>query len=71
MLAFATSLILFAGGGGLYDRIFNIPGFELWKFINLGLFVAIMVYLTKKPLGDVRAEFQVIYQRKLSDLKKM
>ena len=35
-----------------YNQYFNIPGFELWKFINLGLFIAIMVYLVKTPLSD-------------------
>ena len=61
MLAFATTfLLLFAetaksSEGGFtawYDRYFNVPGFELWKFINLGVFIAVMVYLLKKPLGD-------------------
>lgn len=30
----------------------NYPGFELWKFINLAIFVAALVYFAKKPLGD-------------------
>lgn len=30
----------------------NYPGFEAWKFINLAVFIAIMIYLLKKPLGD-------------------
>src|SRR5215212_1587191 len=44
-----------AGGGGFtefWDKYFNYPGFELWKFINLGLFVAGVVYLVKKPLSE-------------------
>ncbi len=49
---FTDSLLLFAGGGGLYDRIFNIPGFEAWKFINLAIFVALLIYVAKKPLSD-------------------
>ncbi len=47
-----TSLLLFAGGGGFYDRFFNIPGFEAWKFINLAIFVALMIYVAKKPLSE-------------------
>ena len=35
-----------------YNEWFNIPGFELWKFINLGLFVAFIIYVAKKPLSD-------------------
>ena len=35
-----------------YNQYFNVPGFELWKFINLGLFIAIMTYLVRKPLSD-------------------
>jgi F0F1-type ATP synthase membrane subunit b/b' len=45
-------------GGGwsafreFWDHYLNYPGFELWKFINLGIFVYILVYLLKKPLTD-------------------
>ena len=35
------------------DPYLNYPGFEAWKFINLAIFVAVMVYLLKKPLTDV------------------
>jgi F0F1-type ATP synthase membrane subunit b/b' len=35
-----------------WDHYLNYPGFELWKFINLGIFVYILVYLLKKPLTD-------------------
>lgn len=47
-----TTLILFAEGGGLYDRIFNVAGFELWKFLNLAIFVGLMIYVAKKPLSE-------------------
>lgn len=52
MLALTTSFFLLAEGGGFYDRIFNIPGFEAWKFLNLAIFVAFMIYVAKKPLGE-------------------
>src|SRR6185369_14857671 len=55
MFALFTSIFLFAAEGRFtrfYNAYFNYPGFELWKFINLFLFVAIMVYLVKKPLSD-------------------
>lgn len=29
----------------------NYPGFEAWKFLNLGIFVALLVYLLRKPLS--------------------
>lgn len=35
-----------------WNKYFNYPGFELWKFINLAIFVAVLVYLLRKPLGD-------------------
>ena len=35
-----------------WNTYFNYPGFELWKFINLAIFIAVMVYLLKKPLSD-------------------
>ncbi len=61
MLAFFYSLIFIfaeaghsAGGGGFYaqyEPYLNYPGFEAWKFINLTIFVVIMIYLLKKPLS--------------------
>ena len=35
------------------DPYLNYPGFEAWKFINLAIFVAVMIYLLKKPLTAV------------------
>jgi F0F1-type ATP synthase membrane subunit b/b' len=61
MLAFLFySLLLFASETHgtesafthFYNQYFNYPGFELWKFINLGLFIAIMVYLVRKPMSE-------------------
>jgi F0F1-type ATP synthase membrane subunit b/b' len=61
MLAFIYSIILIfaeAGGnssGGWWQKAepyLNYPGFEAWKFLNLGIFIAIMVYLVKKPLTE-------------------
>ncbi len=59
MFATLTSTLLLlagsSGGGGFtefYNTWFNIPGFELWKFINLGIFIAIFVYFVKKPLSE-------------------
>lgn len=34
------------------EPILNYPGFEAWKFFNLAVFVALMVYLLKKPLSS-------------------
>ncbi len=59
MLATLTSLFLLSagsgGGGGFtefYNHWFNIPGFEAWKFLNLAIFIAILVYVLKKPLSE-------------------
>jgi len=59
MFAFIHNLTLFFTGPSawesfkhFYDDWFNIPGFELWKFINLAIFIALMVYVAKKPLSE-------------------
>lgn len=63
MFAFITGfLFLLAGGGSgggawesfkhFYNDWFNIPGFEVWKFVNLAIFIALMMYFVKKPLSD-------------------
>ena len=33
------------------EPVLNYPGFEAWKFFNLAVFVALMVYLLRKPLS--------------------
>lgn len=61
MLGFIYSFILLlasTGGNdeggfiGFYNKYLNYPGFEVWKFINLTIFVLVMVYLLKKPLSE-------------------
>ena len=37
----------------LWDHYVNYPGFELWKFINLAIFTTALVYLAKKPVGEM------------------
>ena len=59
MSAFIYSFIfIFAAagqGGGAYSQLepyLNYPGFEAWKFINLAIFIAIIIYLLRKPLSS-------------------
>jgi len=62
MFAFVYSLLLFAAAAGehaesggymeFYNKYLNYPGFEAWKFINLAIFVAFIVYVAKKPLSE-------------------
>ena len=61
MFAFFYNLLLLAAEGahggdanspGFYETYFNYPGFELWKFINLAIFVGFMIWVLKKPLSD-------------------
>ena len=61
MLAFFFDLLLLLaasggeGSGGFmdtYNKYLNYPGLEAWKFINLAIFVAIMAYVLRKPLGE-------------------
>lgn len=35
-----------------FAEYFSYPGFEIWKFVNLAIFIALLVYLLKQPLGD-------------------
>jgi len=44
-----------AASGGwshFWNQYLNYPGFEAWKFLNLAIFVGLLVYLLKKPLSD-------------------
>jgi F-type H+-transporting ATPase subunit b len=61
MFAFFFSFILIfaeeAGHGeggfsGFWNTYMNIPGFELWRFINLAIFVGFLYYIARKPLSE-------------------
>ena len=41
-----------SGWQDFYNTYLNYPGFEVWKFFNLAVFVAILVYLLRKPLSE-------------------
>jgi F-type H+-transporting ATPase subunit b len=38
--------------GGFWNTYMNYPGFQAWKFINLAIFIGLIVYLLKKPLSE-------------------
>lgn len=58
ILIFAAEGTTGSGGGiaGWWREsgapILNYPGFEAWKFLNLAVFLGLMAYLLKKPLGN-------------------
>lgn len=70
-----------AGGGfsEFWSKYLNYPGFEAWKFINLAIFVGLMVYLLKKPLSEtfkakreeIRAELIKAEEEKQAALAKL
>ena len=35
---------------------FNYPGLELWKFLNLAIFVAVMIYILRRPISEAANE---------------
>jgi len=65
MLAFFNSLILFFAAPtgadpdstwgrflNFFNSYLNYPGFEAWRFFNLAIFLAILIYLLRKPLTE-------------------
>ena len=88
MFAFITSFILFlaeakhgaeSSFARFYDDWFNIPGFEAWKFLNLAIFIGVMVYVMKKPLSaafkakrdEIRSELIKAEEEKQAALAKL
>jgi F-type H+-transporting ATPase subunit b len=49
LIKFSILLALQEVGGPPW---WNYPGFELWKFVNLFIFVGALVYVLRRPLGD-------------------
>jgi len=31
---------------------FNYPGLEIWKFLNLGIFLAVAIYILRRPISE-------------------
>lgn len=60
MLAFIFNTVLLlaepthpeGGFSNFWHTYFNYPGFEAWKFFNLAVFVAAMIYLLRTPLSE-------------------
>jgi F-type H+-transporting ATPase subunit b len=85
MTIFLLAVLLFAekaGSGGFarfYDEYLNIPGFEAWKFLNLAVFIAIAIYLLRKPLSAkfkakrdaIRAELIKAEEEKKAALERL
>lgn len=70
------------GGSGfnhIWETYFNNPGFPLWKFINLAIFVGLMAYFLKKPLSEafktkrevIRAELIKAEEEKQAAMAKL
>lgn len=87
MLAFIYSFILLAAEGahadggfaGFYNTYLNYPGFEVWKFINLTIFVYLVYLWRRKPLTKtfkakreaIRAELIKAEEEKQSALAQL
>jgi len=60
-----------------YNKYLNYPGFEVWKFVNLAIFVAFAIYIGKKKLApsfvakreEIRAELIKAEEEKQNALK--
>ena len=51
-LSLAVSTVLFALSEGGDVHWWDYPGFELWKFVNLGMFLAVMIVILRRRLGE-------------------
>ncbi len=84
MFALILNFLFFSegAGGGWWQKVepyLNYPGFEAWKFLNLGIFAAIMVYLLKTPLSaafkakrdQIRAELIKAEEQKQAALAEL
>lgn len=72
--------MMFAGsGGGFWETWMSIPGFEIWKFVNLFIFVALIAYFLRKRLPaafkakreEIRAELIRAEEAKKAALAKL
>jgi F-type H+-transporting ATPase subunit b len=48
----------------------DYPGLELWKFVNLGIFILGLLYFIQRPLGDAFKARQESIRRELETARK-
>src|SRR5262245_40237755 len=48
-----------------WNTIFNYPGLELWKFINLAIFIAVMVFLLRRKVSEALVARRETIRREL------
>ncbi len=46
---------------------FNYPGLEAWKFLNLAIFVGVMIYILRRPISDALAGRRDAIKQELVD----
>src|SRR5688500_4585568 len=50
-----------------FPEWFNYPGLELWKFLNLAIFLALMIYILRRPISDALAGRRDAIKQELVD----
>ena len=51
MIMLSANFLLLAQETAAAHPWYNYPGFEVWKFFNLFLFIAVVIFLLRKPIG--------------------
>jgi F-type H+-transporting ATPase subunit b len=46
---------------------FNYPGLEAWKFLNLAIFISVMIYIVRRPISDALAGRRDAIKQELVD----
>ena len=46
---------------------FNYPGLEIWKFLNLAIFIGVMIYILRRPISDALAGRRDAIKQELVD----
>jgi len=49
---------------------FNYPGLELWKFLNLAIFVAVMTYILRRKISEALAQRRDAIKQELVDAQE-
>jgi F-type H+-transporting ATPase subunit b len=62
---FAAVIFLAESGESFFETYINRPGFELWKFFNLLLFIGVLYYILRRPLGEAMAARRAAIRREL------
>ena len=61
-------MVILAAEGGSIDWL-SYPGLEVWKFVNLAIFLAVAIYVLRRPISQALLARRAVIRREIETAK--